>query len=114
MVYFSFIIGGFILGALTAFFVAKGAIASRDQQKAVLATRLEMEQNRFREQSLSNEAKYNEQSALLKESREILGKEFENLANRIFDSKQGEILKRQSTHTRFLYWPTARRNHQIP
>ena len=93
MVYFSFIIGGFILGALTAFLVAKGAVASRDQQKAVLATRLEMEQNRFREQSLSNEAKYNEQSALLKESREILGKEFENLANRIFDSKQEKFSK---------------------
>jgi DNA recombination protein RmuC len=93
MVYFSFIIGGFILGALTAFLVAKGALASRDQQKAVLATRLEMEQNRFREQSLSTEAKYNEQSALLKESREILGKEFENLANRIFDSKQEKFSK---------------------
>ena len=88
---FSFILGGFFLGVSITFAFAvfynkqknKGlneiscVLAAREKEKAVLETRLEMEQTKNEEQSL-----------LLKQSPEILGKEFENLANRIFDAKQ--------------------------
>ena len=87
----SFILGGFFLGVSITFAFAvfynkqknkdlnaiSCTLAAREKEKAVLETRLEMEQTKNEEQSL-----------LLKQSPEILGKEFENLANRIFDAKQ--------------------------
>ena len=91
IVSFSFIFGSFLLGVLLAYAFAlfdskkknkdlsliSCALAVLEKEKAVLEARLEMEQTKNEEQSL-----------LLKQSREILGKEFENLANRIFDAKQ--------------------------
>ena len=81
-----FFLGVFITSAFAVFYnkqknkdlnAISCTLAAREKEKAVLETRLEMEQTKNEEQSL-----------LLKQSPEILGKEFENLANRIFDAKQ--------------------------
>ncbi|KKK69635.1 hypothetical protein LCGC14_2932070, partial [marine sediment metagenome] len=52
-------------------------VASLNRDKASLETRLEGERTR-----------YEEQLQLLRQARESLTQEFENLANRIFDAKQ--------------------------
>ena len=104
-----FLLAGAILGALLAFVVgrinssrkqavadvtisqlssdlitAREILVSRDEdvallnrEKASLETRLEV-----------NKTRYEEQLQLLKQARETLTQEFENLANRIFDAKQ--------------------------
>lgn len=52
-------------------------VAVLSREKSVLETRLEMDRSRFEEQML-----------LLKQARDSMSQEFENLANRIFDAKQ--------------------------
>lgn len=58
-------------------------VASLNRDKASLETRLEGERTR-----------YEEQLQLLRQARESLTQEFENLANRIFDAKQENSLSR--------------------
>tara|TARA_B110000503_G_scaffold135527_1_gene216295 strand:+ start:215 stop:1567 length:1353 start_codon:yes stop_codon:yes gene_type:complete len=69
--------------------VTRDALASREKDVALLSSDKTLLEVRLE----SDKIRYEEQLALLKQARESLSQEFENLANRIFDAKQEKFSK---------------------
>jgi DNA recombination protein RmuC len=104
-----FLLAGAVLGALLAFIVGRINSGRKQAVAEITITQLSSDLNTVRETLVSRDndvallnrekasletrlevdkTRYEEQLQLLKQARETLTQEFENLANRIFDSKQ--------------------------
>lgn len=104
-----FLLAGALLGALLAFIVGRINSGRKQAVAEITITQLSSDLNTVRETLVSRDndvallnrekasletrlevdkTRYEEQLQLLKQARETLTQEFENLANRIFDSKQ--------------------------
>lgn len=93
LILIGFLIGGFIVGVWVYYCGLKNikAIQNKaiDYQQEVYRRREELAG--LKGQHSQMQQQLNQQSQLLKEARIQLGQEFENLANRIFDSKQKQF-----------------------